>query len=249
MIKSINILGINFTSGAHEEVLEKCIKDGGYIIAPSAPTLVYAKENQYFYECFLAADNAILDSGFLVLIWNLIYKEKINKFSGLRYLKALLKKLTPSDLDNTLWILPDKLSTEKTKPILLNQCNKFNFYIAPNYPKDGVIHDLELMNIINKTSPTHIIVGIGGGAQERLARNIKDSYDKKTCIHCIGGAVAFLNKTQVYIPEWADYLSLGWLLRCIYQPRVFVPSYLYSLKFLKLALNGLKKPISHKKAA
>lgn len=45
---AVNILGIHFMSGAHEEILEKCIKDGGYIIAPSAPTLVYAKENQYF---------------------------------------------------------------------------------------------------------------------------------------------------------------------------------------------------------
>ncbi|MEI7488334.1 MAG: WecB/TagA/CpsF family glycosyltransferase [Chryseobacterium sp.] len=245
MIKSVNILGINFTSGAHEEILEKCIKDGGYIIAPSAPTLVYAKENQYFYECFLAADNAILDSGFLVLIWNIIYKEKINKFSGLRYLRALLKKLTPTDFDNTLWILPDELSAEKTKSMLFNQCNKFNFYIAPKYPKDGVIHDLELMNIINKTSPKHVIVAIGGGTQERLARNIKDSYQKKTCIHCIGGALAFLNKTQVCIPEWADALSLGWLFRCIYLPSLYVPRYWHSLNLLKIALNGLKKPITH----
>lgn len=160
-------------------------------------------------------------------------------------MRALLKKLTPTDFDNTLWILPGELSAEKTKSMLFNQCNKFNFYIAPKYPKDGVINDLALMNIINKISPKHIIVGIGGGTQERLARNIKDSYQKKTCIHCIGGALAFLNKTQVCIPEWADALSLGWLFRCIYQHSLYVPRYWHSLNLLKIALNGLKKPITH----
>lgn len=241
--KKICILGINFIHGRHEDVFDKCLIDGGYIIAPSSPTLIYANEDKYFYECFLSANNAILDSGFLVLIWNLLKKEKICKFSGLAYLRLFLKKISSDDLINTLWILPDNNSIKKTKNLISSKSEVFNFYVAPRYPAKGPISDLKLLNIIKNTKPKHIVVGLGGGTQERLAKEIRDVSEAKTCIHCIGGALGFLNRTQVYIPEWSDSLYLGWLFRCFYNPRMYLPRYWKCFKLIKIALKGLDKPL------
>jgi N-acetylglucosaminyldiphosphoundecaprenol N-acetyl-beta-D-mannosaminyltransferase len=249
LLKKINILGINFISGQHEDVLNKCLNDGGYVIAPSSPTLVHANEDEYFYECFLDANNAILDSGFLVLIWNFLKSDKIIKFSGLSYLRLLLKKISTEELQNTLWILPDTHSINKTKTLIAAKSEIFNFYVSPKYPAKGPIFDSELLEIIKNKKPKHVIIGLGGGTQERLAKEIRDISESKTCIHCIGGALGFLNKTQIYIPEWADFFYLGWLFRCCYKPHIYVPRYWRALKLLTIALKGLEKPLNQKKAA
>lgn len=46
-----------------------------------------------------------------------------------------------------------------------------------------------------------------------------------TAIHCIGAALGFLTGDQVHIPNWADKVYLGWLLRSLAQPRVFIPAF------------------------
>ena len=41
--------------------------------------------------------------------------------------------------------------------------------------------------------------------------------------HCIGGALGFVTGYQVAIPNWADRLYLGWLLRLLSNPKRFLP--------------------------
>ena len=65
-----------------------------------------------------------------------------------------------------------------------------------------------------------------------LKRNL--SYEPG--IHCIGAAIAFLSGDQVRIPLWADRLGLGWLVRCIRQPRIFVPRCLRAFKLAYLVV-------------
>jgi len=73
--------------------------------------------------------------------------------------------------------------------------------------------------------PGHVIIGIGGGVQEKLGLFLKENSRTKPAIHCIGAALAFLTGDQAPIPMWADRLYLGWLLRLLRQPRVFGPRY------------------------
>jgi glycerol-3-phosphate dehydrogenase len=51
-------------------------------------------------------------------------------------------------------------------------------------------------------------------------------------IVCTGAAVAFLAGTQAKIPVWADRSGLGWLMRCIYEPRKFIPRYWSALPLI-----------------
>ena len=50
--------------------------------------------------------------------------------------------------------------------------------------------------------------------------------NKKTTIVCTGAALAFLSGQQIRIPKWADKYYLGWLIRCMSDPLIFVPRYL-----------------------
>jgi UDP-N-acetyl-D-mannosaminuronic acid transferase (WecB/TagA/CpsF family) len=65
---------------------------------------------------------------------------------------------------------------------------------------------------------------------------LKQNLQPLPAIHCIGAAIAFLSGDQVRIPLWVDRLYLGWLLRCLSQPRRYVPRYWSARKLVKLML-------------
>ncbi len=56
--------------------------------------------------------------------------------------------------------------------------------------------------------------------------------EHKPAIICTGAAIAFLTGRQAQIPNWADRFFLGWLFRCMDQPKLFIPRYLYALKLI-----------------
>jgi UDP-N-acetyl-D-mannosaminuronic acid transferase (WecB/TagA/CpsF family) len=78
------------------------------------------------------------------------------------------------------------------------------------------------------------VVTIGGGTQERLGLYLKQNLSYLPAIHCIGAAIAFLSGDQVHIPVFADKLYLGWLYRCISDPRRYVPRYWEARRLLGL---------------
>jgi UDP-N-acetyl-D-mannosaminuronic acid transferase (WecB/TagA/CpsF family) len=77
-------------------------------------------------------------------------------------------------------------------------------------------------------------VTLGGGTQERLGLYLRSELDCKPSIHCIGAAIAFLSGDQVQIPRWADRMYLGWLFRCLSDPRRYMPRYWDARKLFSL---------------
>jgi UDP-N-acetyl-D-mannosaminuronic acid transferase (WecB/TagA/CpsF family) len=98
-----------------------------------------------------------------------------------------------------------------------------NVYLAPMY--GGSVEDEALLRQLELRRPRHIIVGLGGGTQERLGLYLKRKLSYKPAIHCIGAAIAFLSGDQVRIPVWVDHAGLGWLWRSASNPPVYVPRY------------------------
>ena len=71
--------------------------------------------------------------------------------------------------------------------------------------------------------PKHVIIGIGGGTQDKLGSYLKHHLSYRPGIYCIGAAPGFITGDQVGIPTWADQFFVGWIFRLIAQPRTFVP--------------------------
>jgi N-acetylglucosaminyldiphosphoundecaprenol N-acetyl-beta-D-mannosaminyltransferase len=107
-------------------------------------------------------------------------------------------------------------------------------YLAPIYPKAGKISDDALLEKIEKSKPKYVFIQLGGGTQERLGLFLKQTLSYKPAIICTGAALAFLSGQQAKIPMWADHLFIGWFLRCIHQPKTFIPRYLKAFKLIYL---------------
>ena len=230
------ILGIDFFSGTVREAIVR-MRRGGLLVVPAAPALKDLGTNAPYREALLNADLAITDSAFMVLIWNLIQRDRIPRLSGLEYLRKLLLEEDVRRPGNTLWIMASPTSAERNLKWLKQQrihVPDEAIYMAPLY--GGIMDDPELIEFVNRLQPQHIIVTVGGGTQERLGLYLKRNLSYLPAIHCIGAAIAFLSGDQVHIPVWADKLYLGWLFRSLSDPRRFIPRYWDARQLLGMML-------------
>jgi len=224
------ILGVRFFNGTVDEAVEVMSSAGGLLVVPAAPALVKICHDEDYRRAVTSADMAIADSGAMVLLWKILTRRRVERISGLKFLKRLVARLASHLNERVLWIVPSESAHEKTIALLRhsNLTATADFYIAPRYGPQ--VRDDALVDKIDYHPPAHVVIGIGGGVQEKLGLFLKENLQARPAIHCIGAALAFLTGDQPPIPMWADRFYLGWLLRLLRQPRVFAPRYVSALK-------------------
>jgi hypothetical protein len=169
----------------------------------------------------------------MVLIWNRISSQKIERLSGLTYLRKLLETPELHEPGAVMWVMASAASSACNLEWIRAQGIEVPdecVYVAPMY--QGPLEDPELVARVELLRPRHIILTLGGGTQEQLGLYLKRALSYRAGIHCVGAAIAFLSGDQVYIPRWADRLYLGWLFRIAAQPHRFLPRYWGARKLL-----------------
>ena len=224
MPPSIQILGLRFLQGSAQEAAEQVSRTGGVLVVPAAPAMVRLQRDAIYRQAMVSADYAIPDSGLMVLTWKLLRGESLPRVSGLAYLQSLMQRPEIAEAGRTFFVLPSAEAQEKLLVwsahhrlrISLDDCQ-----VAPHYAL--AVEDPELLGRLEQRRPGHVIIAIGNGPQEKLGVYLRDHLSYRPAIHCIGAALGFLTGDQVAIPGWADRFYLGWLLRLVAQPRIFIP--------------------------
>ncbi len=233
------ILGIRFFTGSVKRLLA-LTDQGGLFVFPSGPGLAELDRDAPYRQALEASDVAVTDSGAMVLLWRLRTGQRINRISGLQFIRALLACADVRRPHAVFWVMP----SEREATANLTWLNAHGIpttlddvYLAPHYDA-GPIADPLLVDAIRRRNPRpgFVVLCIGGGAQERLGLALRDALDYRPAILCTGAAIAFLTGRQASIPVWVDRLMLGWLARCLWSPRRFVPRYLRSLRLVPLLL-------------
>jgi UDP-N-acetyl-D-mannosaminuronic acid transferase (WecB/TagA/CpsF family) len=226
------ILGVRFFVGDAQGAIDEVSSKGGLVVVPSAPTLKNLGTDLAYRESILGADFAIADSALMVILWNLVERNRIPKLSGLKYLRVLLEQPEFRKPGNNFWVMPSQKSADinlawlRSKGIAVQD---EDVYIAPRYQAE--IRDLELLRRLEERRPKHVVMGVGGGTQELVGYYLKCNLSYLPAIHCIGAAIGFLSGDQVSIPHWVDYAGMGWLWRIFSDPKRFGPRY-WDARFL-----------------
>jgi exopolysaccharide biosynthesis WecB/TagA/CpsF family protein len=222
-ITSQRVLGIDFFVGNIESNVNRAMQ-GGLMVVPAAPALArdFMQSSEY-REALLSADLAITDSGFMVLMWWLRTGMKLPKNSGAAFLREFMKRSDFRNGKKIFWVMPSAEEQWRTCQWLERQglmTDEEHFYVAPYYGK-GAVDDVVLLARIESQKPDIVMIGLGGGVQERLGWILRQKLNYCPGIFCIGAAIAFLTGGQATIPVWADKLFLGWLFRIIQSPKKF----------------------------
>ena len=201
------ILGVRFFNGTVDEAVETMSIKGGLLVVPAAPTLVKICYDEGYRGAVTSADMVIADSGAMVLLWKIFTGRRVERISGLKFLKRLVARLESQPNERVLWIVPTAVAYEKTITWLrsVNLTATADFYIAPRYAVE--VRDDALLAKIGNPCPTHVVVGIGGGVQEKLGLFLKENLHARPAIHCIGAALAFLTGDQPDSDVGRSFLS------------------------------------------
>jgi len=221
-----HILGVRFLVGDAQDAIDLVSQSGGMVVVPAAPALKNLAHDQGYREALLEADFAIPDSALMVLVWNLLQRDRIRKVSGLKYLRALILQPDFRLAGNNFWVMPTQAAQRRTRAWLDEtgiSAGTEDFHVAPIY--NAQVEDADLLRRIEERRPRHVVLGLGGGTQERLGLYLKRNLSYLPAIHCIGAAIAFLTGDQVRIPRWADSLGLGWMFRSVSDPKRYGPRY------------------------
>jgi N-acetylglucosaminyldiphosphoundecaprenol N-acetyl-beta-D-mannosaminyltransferase len=221
---SRQILGIHFFNGDVKEVVALMFQHHWLLVAPSGPCFARLRDDEKYRRAVIAADLAIADSGLMIVLWRFFRRERVQRISGLKYLKHLLEKLKDERNREPLWVLPSERGQLKLLdwargaafPTMSENC-----YVAPWYGSE--VEDRNLLAMVESHRPAHIIIAIGSDAQEKLGYYLRENLCYRPAIHCIGAALGFITGDQIAIPNWADRVFLGWFWRLLAQPRTFVP--------------------------
>ena len=238
-MKKYSFLGINFFDSNLKDMLKE-IKDGGLIVVPAAPALVTLKKDKKYHKALQDADIAIFDSGFFCILIRIFKGLKVKKFSGLEFIKNLILYCSKNEEENIFLVNPTKEEGNLNKHYLENKNILVNGeYVAPMYGED--IIDPDLLMLLKQNKPKYVIINLGGGVQEVLGAYLKEETKNdfyKPIIICTGAAIAFLTGSQARIPSIIDKIYLGWLARCISNPKIFVPRYLSGFNLVWLVIKN-----------
>lgn len=230
--KLITFLGIRFYNYPFVELMNK-INKGGYLVAPAASSLSQIIADKYQHKALKKSSIAIFDSGFFCLLLLILKGIVVKKNSGFLFLKNFLKYKYAK---NKKFLCIDPTH----KDSLINQSflrkNKFTqvkSYIAPKYNRAD-IKDVQLCKLVNLYRPKYILINIGGGAQEKLALYISQQAKCNPSSLCLGAAIGFFTGAQAPINSFFDRIYLGWFLRVMYNPMVFIPRVFQSIYLIRL---------------
>src|SRR5437763_2191534 len=258
------MLGIDFFVGTAAEAIAHISKYDGLLVAPAAPSFIALQDDPDYRRAIADANLAIADSGWAVLFWRLLRRERLTRISGRALFKALLEIADTRIPGNLFFILPSEKAKSKTLefgwvsgyPITDADC-----YVAPRYfscshgsvsrggrervsQKRGYsIADDALVAILQSRKPKHIVIGIGGGMQDKLGGYLKHQLTYRPGIYCIGAAPGFVTGDQIVIPMWADRLFVGRTFRLFAQPRTLLPRFWSARRLPGLILRyGRERP-------
>jgi UDP-N-acetyl-D-mannosaminuronic acid transferase (WecB/TagA/CpsF family) len=233
------ILGVRFFTGPFEEAVERAMA-GAFVNAPSGPGLAGDLVRSPVYRAaLLGADMNLTDSGAMVLLWRAFTRRTVPRYSGLRFIRALLEAPALKQPGATFWIMPSEDEQARNLAWLGDRgfaVGPDDCFLAPRYGP-GEITEPALIERLRARRPRVVILAIGGGVQERLGwylrRELADTPGRPGIL-CLGAAIAFLTGGQAPIPVWADRARLGWLIRLVSSPRRYYPRYREALGLVPL---------------
>lgn len=236
------ILGIPFHCGTAADAVRQTLAGRGLVVAPSGPNLAVIDRDPVYRSAVTGASLALTDSGLMLLLWALRTGRRLPRVSGLGYLRALLAH-PGFAREQVLWVVPGPVEAQGIRQWLESrQLPPGAYYSAPFYSRSSV-SDPALLARLARERPGLVILCISGGVQEKLGQWLLDHLDYRPGVVCIGAAIGFITGAQAAIPTWADRLCLGWLLRCLRDPRRFVGRYLAALRLIPVLLRwGSEEP-------
>jgi N-acetylglucosaminyldiphosphoundecaprenol N-acetyl-beta-D-mannosaminyltransferase len=242
MVKNVIFNNISFKNIKNINIKYLLHKKGLFVF-PSGPGLSSINLNQKYFDALKNSDHVFFDSGYFVILLKLLKGIKVFKLSGYKFLHHFFGYLKKNKNISLLSLDPSQKSKKINKNFFFNEIKiKSKHYVCPKYKMKDIV-DKKLLGIVERTRPNIILINIGGGIQEILGLYLRNNLKFKPPIICTGAAISFYTHEQAPINKLFDKIYIGWFVRILFNPLVFLPRYFTTIKLFFLVINSKIKSI------
>lgn len=202
-------------------LIESWIKERNntaYIVTTNANTIVLGRKDHRIQEAVNHSDLSIAD-GYSLVFFSRFYGHAFEERAyGPDLMLEFLNLSEEKGYSNFFYG-----STDETLKLLVKSLKdkfprlKIAGYYSPPFGASVKSEEKEI-EIINKTNPDVVWVGLGGVKQELWMYEHKDKLDVPVLVG-VGAAFDFLAGTKPQAPSWMREAGLEWLFRLITEPK------------------------------
>ena len=236
-MEQVKILNCSLDNISRQRLLEN-LKHGGSVFTLNVDHLMKLQEQADFYQAYASATYRVCDSQILKFISHLLGKPIREKISGSDLLPAYFQHYR-NDPSVTLFLLGAAEGVAATVQQYINDLYGREMVVDVYSPAYGFEADeiecQQIINRINRSQATTLVVGLGAPKQELwIHKNRRKLKNIKTFL-AIGAGLDFLSGQQQRAPQWMSNSGLEWLHRLLSEPQRLWKRYLIeSLPFFWL---------------
>jgi N-acetylglucosaminyldiphosphoundecaprenol N-acetyl-beta-D-mannosaminyltransferase len=176
----------------------------------------------------------------LVLFARLFHFRRIHQIRGLDFLESVLSLDNNMNVGRHLFLGTTDENLAIIRQVIGSRYPNVNVVMThnPGNVTTGSFNYVELEEIINRTKPNIIWLGLGSPMQDFIASQI--TRDSRLNTVAVGAAFDFLTERKSAAPRWMISLGLEWLFRLLSEPKRLYKRYLFhSPRFILAYARGM----------
>ncbi|MUG96875.1 WecB/TagA/CpsF family glycosyltransferase [Scytonema sp. UIC 10036] len=237
-MKKVKILNLEIDNVSKAEFLDNL--QSGVVFTPNVDHLIHLQKDPEFWQAYNMCDYKVCDSQILMVASYFLGTPIKEKISGADLLPSFYNYHKYNE-NIKIFLLGAAKGVAKRAQQKINEKLQRNIVVASYSPSFGFEKNEEechaIVDKINYSGATVLIVGVGAPKQEKWIYKYKEQLHRIKIFMALGATIDFeaghLNRS----PKWMRKLCLEWLYRMICEPKRLWKRYLIDdLPFLFLIL-------------
>lgn len=235
-IESVDILNVKILNTTEKELLSN-LKEG-VLFTPNVDHVMKLQNDEEFYKTYQQADWVVCDSKVIFFCSQLSSSPIKETISGSSFFKSFCQYHS-DDPECRIFLLGSLGNVASLARERINTYIGRNIVVDALSPSMGFENNQEecefIIDQINKSNATVLIVGVGAPKQEKYIMKWKDHMPHIKIFMALGATIDFEAGVKRRAPQWIRRIGMEWFYRFIHEPRrLFRRYFIHDLGFFLL---------------
>ncbi|MEO1427889.1 MAG: WecB/TagA/CpsF family glycosyltransferase [Cyanobacteria bacterium J06633_8] len=226
-MKKIRILNLEIDNWSKQELLDKL--KSGVVLTPNVDHIVKLQKDSEFVKSYSIGDYKICDSQIVMYASKFLGTPIKEKISGSDLLPAFCNYHKNNE-DIKIFLLGAAQGVAKTAQKQINHKIGRRIVVNSYSPPFGFEKDeaecMRIIDLINNSDATVLVIGLGAPKQEKWLYKYKDDLKFIKIFMALGATIDFEAGNVKRAPKWMSEIGLEWLFRLLSEPKRLWKRYL-----------------------
>lgn len=219
-MQSVELLNIPILAITRSELLDRL--DKGVLVTPNVDHLVKLQRDREFYDCYRKAEWVVCDSRILQLCSRLLPEAIPEAIPGSSFFGDFYMHHA-DDPDCRIFLLGARPGVADEARKRINAKVGREIVVGAHSPSFGFEKNAdeceEIVDIINRSGASVVLVGVGAPKQEKWIMAHKDRMPGVKLWMALGATIDFEAGNIARAPRWVQRICMEWFYRFLKEPR------------------------------